>query len=79
MLSQIVKIFPDPVPEYLNFRGNKRYRLTGIEKTVFRIAVPVIGRDGVMKKMQILLTNRKKAGPTRSLPEYNSCRDPNTE
>jgi hypothetical protein len=39
----------------------KKYRLTDIEKVVFGIAVPAIGRGGAMGKMQVILTNGKKS------------------
>jgi hypothetical protein len=39
----------------------KKYKLTDIEKVVFGIAVPAIGRGGAMGKMQVILTNGKKS------------------
>ncbi len=39
----------------------KKYRLTDIEKVVFGIAVPSIGRGGALGKMQVMLTNGKKS------------------
>lgn len=39
----------------------KKYKLIDIEKVVFAIGIPFIGRGGAMGKMQIILANGKKS------------------